>query len=64
MDETSVNLTYTPRHSSVLGSALIKTCPCTTVERDGGGRAHASGVEAVMELDRAVNMTSFTWYLQ
>lgn len=66
MDETSVNLTYTRRYGRAPGGRRVDaavplhTGPNVTVI----AALSAQGVEAVMELDGAVNTASFTVYLE
>ena len=66
VDETSVNLTYTRRYGRALGGQRVDAAvplrngPNVTVV----AALSAQGVEAVMELDGAVNTASFAVYLQ
>ena len=66
VDETSVNLTYTRRYGRALGGQRVDAAvplhngPNVTVV----AALSAQGVEAVMELDGAVNTASFTVYLE
>ncbi|MGI4871176.1 MAG: IS630 family transposase [Janthinobacterium lividum] len=66
VDETSVNLTYTRRYGRAPGGRRVDAAvplhngPNVTVI----AALSAQGVEAVMELDGAVNTASFTVYLE
>lgn len=66
VDETSVNLTYTRRYGRALGGRRVDAAvplhngPNVTVV----AALSAQGVEAVMELDGAVDTASFTVYLE
>jgi transposase len=66
VDETSVNLTYTRRYGRALGGQRVDAAvplrngPNVTVV----AALSAQGVEAVMELDGAVNTASFAVYLE
>lgn len=66
VDETSVNLTYTRRYGRALGGKRLDAAvplhngPNVTVV----AALSAQGVEAVMELDGAVNTASFAAYLE
>jgi len=66
VDETSVNLTYTRRYGRAAGGRRVDQAvplhsgPNVTVV----AALTAQGVEAVMELDGAVNTTSFVAYLE
>ncbi|RZL02442.1 MAG: IS630 family transposase, partial [Hymenobacter sp.] len=66
VDETSVNLTYTRRYGRAPGGQRVDAAvplhngPNVTVI----AALSAQGVEAVMELDGAVNTASFTVYLE
>lgn len=66
VDETSVNLTYTRRYGRALGGRRVDAAvplrngPNVTVI----AARSAQGMEAVMELDGAVNAASFAVYLE
>ena len=66
VDETSVNLTYTRRYGRAQGGRRVDAAvplrngPNVTVV----AALSAQGVEAVMELDGAVNTASFAAYLE
>lgn len=66
VDETSVNLTYTRRYGRATGGRRVDQAvplhngPNVTVV----AALTAQGVEAVMELDGAVNTTSFVAYVE
>ncbi|WP_201987737.1 hypothetical protein [Hymenobacter rubidus] len=65
MEETGVNLTYTRRHGRAPAGRWVDTAvplhngPNVTVV----AALSAQGVEAVMELDGAVNTAGFAGYL-
>lgn len=66
VDETSVNLTYTRRYGRAVGGQRVDAAvplhngPNVTIV----AALSAQGIEAVMELEGAVNMTSFAVYLE
>lgn len=66
VDETSVNLTYTRRYGRAPGGRRVDAAvplhngPNVTVV----AALSAQGVEAVMEVDGAINTASFTLYLE